>query len=356
MNPQPTNHWKLGLFVLFGCATLVGALFWLGAVRLGRDTFIAVTYFDESVQGLDVGSPVKFRGVPIGTVSWITVAEDRRHIQVNSEIDLAILEELGLVRMGDEPEAVEFIGPELRFQLVSTGLTGGKFLQADVVDPSEHPPPELPFEPPRNYVPSMTSTLESLEQDLVATARLLPELVNQLTRFTENLDQILIQSDVESVSILLQQTLDEAYRELLALDLGALQGRADRLLGEGEAAVADLRRVLGMLEEQREPVAAVLARLDSSLGAFETALAEARVEETAASLRRGAGAVQGLAEEGTALSRDLASLAPDLRRDLQALEEALEAIRALAERLEQDPSVLIRGGPPPERAGEEDRR
>jgi ABC-type transporter Mla subunit MlaD len=67
MATTATNHWKLGLFVLVGLFVMFGALFWLGARRFQRTSFPAVSYFDESVQGLDVGSPVKFRGVTVGT-------------------------------------------------------------------------------------------------------------------------------------------------------------------------------------------------------------------------------------------------------------------------------------------------
>jgi len=71
-----TNHWKLGLFVVVSILVVVVATFWLGAQRFERDSFQAVTYFDESVQGLEVGSPVKWRGVTIGTVAELTVAPD----------------------------------------------------------------------------------------------------------------------------------------------------------------------------------------------------------------------------------------------------------------------------------------
>ena len=70
------------------------------------------------------------------------------------------LAELGLredanLEMGEG----EFTRPDLRFQLVSSGFTGVKFLQGDIVDPVDFPPPVLGFEPPWNYVPSMPSTL-----------------------------------------------------------------------------------------------------------------------------------------------------------------------------------------------------
>src|SRR5439155_344728 len=89
MATTATNHWKLGLFVLLAVVALLGALFWLGARRFHRESFAAVSYFDESVQGLDVGSPVKFRGVTVGTVAEITIAPDHRHVQVTSNIYLA---------------------------------------------------------------------------------------------------------------------------------------------------------------------------------------------------------------------------------------------------------------------------
>ena len=96
MATTATNHWKLGLFVLLGVGAMLGALFWLGARRFRRESFPAVSYFDESVQGLDVGSPVKFRGVTVGTVADITIAPDHRHVQITSDVYVDALVRLGL--------------------------------------------------------------------------------------------------------------------------------------------------------------------------------------------------------------------------------------------------------------------
>src|SRR5439155_24240345 len=130
MATTATNHWKLGLFVLLAVGVTLGTLFWLGARRFQRDSFPAISYFDESVQGLDVGSPVKFRGVTIGTVSDITIAPDHRHVQVTSDIYLDALAHLGL-RVPKKNTGEEFIDPNLRVQLVSAGITGVRFLQTD---------------------------------------------------------------------------------------------------------------------------------------------------------------------------------------------------------------------------------
>src|SRR5207244_4191739 len=96
MATTATNHWKLGLFVLLAVGTMLGALFWLGARRFRRESFPAISYFDESVQGLDVGSPVKFRGVTVGTVTDITIDPDNRHVQVTSNIYVDAILRLGL--------------------------------------------------------------------------------------------------------------------------------------------------------------------------------------------------------------------------------------------------------------------
>ena len=116
MATTATNHWKLGLFVLLAVVALLGALFWLGARRFHRESFAAVSYFDESVQGLDVGSPVKFRGVTVGTVAEITIAPDRRHVQVTSNIYLDALVRLGLRTRAPRSDE-EFIDPRVRVQL-----------------------------------------------------------------------------------------------------------------------------------------------------------------------------------------------------------------------------------------------
>ncbi len=81
----PSNHWKLGLFVVAGVALFLTMLVFLGARSLQSETVTYKTYFDESVQGLEVGSPVKFRGVTIGNVSGIDIAADRRHVRSRAE-------------------------------------------------------------------------------------------------------------------------------------------------------------------------------------------------------------------------------------------------------------------------------
>ena len=66
-----THHVLIGTFVITGVLILCFGVMALGASHFLRRTITVETYIEESVHGLEVGSPVKFRGVKIGEVSEI---------------------------------------------------------------------------------------------------------------------------------------------------------------------------------------------------------------------------------------------------------------------------------------------
>lgn len=289
MATTATNHWKLGLFVVVGIVATAGTVFWLGARRFHRDSFPAISYFDESVQGLDIGSPVKFRGVTLGTVTDITIAPDHRHVQVTSDIYLDALARLGL-RTPKRDTGEEFIDPNLRVQLVSAGITGVRFIQTDFFDAQRYPPPRLPFAPPWNYVPSAPSTLKSLEE----------AAVDILNRFPA------VEDGVTAAAADLRKTLT------------SIDGLAVALQADG-----------GSFNQ-------LLIQLRSAAAHAETMLDDAKLGPTTASLRTTSGTI------GQAVV-EVSDLRDDLRASLIALREALESIRTLADSLQRDPSTLLRG-------------
>src|SRR5215475_6018034 len=68
---EEAKYRRLGVFVFAALALLVGALFLLGGRSLFEPTYTFETYFNDSVAGLEIGSPVRFRGVPLGQVTEI---------------------------------------------------------------------------------------------------------------------------------------------------------------------------------------------------------------------------------------------------------------------------------------------
>jgi hypothetical protein len=69
---QRANYFKLGLFVIGAIVAGVAVLLVIGTGRWFKPRVTMETYFNESVQGLDIGSKMKYRGVVIGEVSRIS--------------------------------------------------------------------------------------------------------------------------------------------------------------------------------------------------------------------------------------------------------------------------------------------
>jgi phospholipid/cholesterol/gamma-HCH transport system substrate-binding protein len=79
---KKTANFMLGLFVILGFFLGVSAIIWVGATSFFQKGQTYITYFDESVQGLQSDSNVKYRGVDVGRVERIRVAPDNKLIGV----------------------------------------------------------------------------------------------------------------------------------------------------------------------------------------------------------------------------------------------------------------------------------
>src|SRR5512136_3377298 len=70
---KQANKTVIGIFVVGAIALVVIAIVVLGSGKFFRKTFKAVCYFEGSVGGLNIGAPVVFRGVKIGSVTDIVL-------------------------------------------------------------------------------------------------------------------------------------------------------------------------------------------------------------------------------------------------------------------------------------------
>ena len=77
----------VGLFLTCGILMALLAFIWLGVSRVFEKGQHYVTYFNESVQGLNVDSAVKYRGVSVGRVDSIGVAPDSKLVEVVLKIE-----------------------------------------------------------------------------------------------------------------------------------------------------------------------------------------------------------------------------------------------------------------------------
>jgi ABC-type transporter Mla subunit MlaD len=306
MSSTASRHFKLGVLALAALAALAIAGLALGLRGFGAATVDYHTYFDESVQGLDIGAPVKYRGVRIGNVSSVAVAPDRKHVAVGLALIAGEAGRLGLAAAN----------PALRAQLSGQGLTGVKFVEIDFTDPVANPPPALPFPPGPRYVPARTSTIKSLEESLQGLGERLPDLVDHAV------------STLTKLEAILDALRDERVPRRIA----------EATAGVG-AAVADIRRLAQHLDRAQlgERAAGTLGRIDAAAARLTAALDQVGGEHgLIAGAKRAADAV---GNAGAGASGSVA----ELERTLRELGDAAQAFRELIEDIDREPDMLIKG-------------
>ena len=168
------RYYRLGLFVICGVSLAVAVLLVFGSDVFSRPGPMLETYIDESVQGLDVGAPLRYRGVKIGRVEQIGFAEGLYTMRGDSE-EVRRLGRLVVMRMrvdrawaerngsGDyEREIKRLVEQGLRVRVAAQGLTGTSYLEADYLDPQRNPPMKIAWKPAYIYVPSAQSAISRL--------------------------------------------------------------------------------------------------------------------------------------------------------------------------------------------------
>ena len=79
---KPVNKTVIGIFVVVAIALVVAAILILGSGKFFKHNPTFVMYFQGSVKGLSVGSPVVFRGVKVGTVTDIKMLFNPKDLSV----------------------------------------------------------------------------------------------------------------------------------------------------------------------------------------------------------------------------------------------------------------------------------
>lgn len=335
---------RVGLLVVVGLALAVGFALFFTASRLGGSALVFETYVQESVQGLDVGAPVRYRGVAIGRVSFIGLvsAEYRRpegEAFVGAFQLVLVRFAVDERRLGDVPSMQEAVKLGLRARIAAQGITGVNYLELDFVNPERFPPMEVPWGPEFPYVPAIPSTVaqvtsvaETLLQRLEQAN--IPEIISNVGRLITDLRAELDGGD-------LQRVLREAAALLAALRSATEGADVPQLAAELRALGTELR---GAAEEAR-----------ALLGASEVRQTLGNVAAASAELRR---AMQRLPASLTAIEQTLrtargtsADLQVELLPLLRDLRATVANLRETTEALRRSPSQAIFGAPPPQPQG-----
>jgi ABC-type transporter Mla subunit MlaD len=309
----PTNHWKLGLFVVVAAACAFGFMVWLGSQSFRAETVRYVSYFDEPVTGLDVGSPVSFRGVRVGNVEDIGIAADRRHVEVSYELSVKQLIGMGLAKTRDEQVSMN-VPRDVRVQISSSGVTGVKHIKLDFLPNS--PVPELKFPVPENYIPSSPSTLKSLEDSVTRALDQLPAVVDKALSVLAHVDQLIV----------------EVNAAKLPQQASTLLAHADQTVGVFQTKAAGLD-TLGLSQKANQALVnlnQVLARADGVM---------ARVEGPKGLLVSVQRATDALGD----VAVNARSTGPQLNQTLERVSDTALSLEHLLDALERQPDMLIKG-------------
>lgn len=370
-----SDYFKLGLFVIGGVVLLLVVLFALGAGKLFQRTYQMETYINESVNGLEVGTAVKFRGVRVGSVSEIGFVSGKygqrasgyRYVYVLCTLDKDLFGTMGPHSARDQADTEVAHG--LRARTISQGLTGQLFLGLDYVDPVQNPLLPIEWEPASIYIPAAPSTLSKVEQAVLGISNTLtdlekaelPEAVKSFRRFADSASTFLESTDSKGMGIKLSATLDQTHKLLARINVLLADPAAETILPQASQAFAGINKVVQqagpdtvqLVRDSKE----LVASLKISAKALETVLDN---PETKRQLAEIPGALQQARETVTEVRSAAKRLNAVLGRveQLTAAQQAnvegiLEGARGLVDNLREltgeakrYPAGMLFGPPP----------
>ena len=295
----------LGLFVTVGVILGVVAIIWVGASKYFEKGDRFVTYFNESVQGLQQDSAVKYRGVDVGRVEAIRVAPDNRLIEVVMKI-----------RLRDEVEKNNVAS------LRTAGITGIVFVELDRRDPGEPDlSPRIDFASEYPIIPSRPSQLRQIFSGIDEIVEKIKQvdlegLSKSITHSAKAAEDLLagprtqkVLANLESISVNLDQTMARVEKI-------TAEGNIEGIVGETRAALVEARSLIAVTRDELKAL---------------------RLAETAEKTNR---IVDTLSRTSRTTARDLQVMSDNMKRSSETLER-------LVERLESNPSDLLFSKPPP---------
>lgn len=341
------SYFKVGVFVIAASVIAIIGVILLGLGTVFQKNTMVETYIDESVQGLDVGSAVKFRGVPIGKVEQISLTSAeystrKRYVLVRADIAPSMFQGnwTELTQSGFKLE----IERGLRLRLAAQGLTGVAYLEADYADPQRNPPLEIDWQPSYPYVPSTRSRItqlgESVEKILrsfenVDVGRLVDGIEKSLSTITKvaegaSFDKLSAQTnsfltEVRETNRQLKELVGSQEIRTAVSDAAAAAKSAREIVGSAEK---PLKQLLADLPQASESMTRLIKRLDAM---------SSDLPETSAQLRQ---TIQRM-------NRLIANQQRDIERTMDNLRAISDNMKEITENSKKYPSQVLFGAPPP---------
>ena len=313
----------IGLFTLVGLLIAAVALVVLGAGKYFEQTHKVLMYFDKSVNGLQVGSDVRFGGVRIGRVSSISViidpAGNRKIIPVLVELTAKDLKSVS----GSGEGMIDFSSKEGVASAVNQGLvTGQLYVEFDIVPETTGFTYRQKDQPEYPVVPTIPTEID--------------ELISGITDGLKKINDL----DIAGLMTEMRDVLKGAKSQIEDLNLKEVNENITVISRDVRALTSDgrIKTSLANLDEALKEIKEVSAKANANM---DPLLADIRdvAEKTKASLDK----VEAATAELSKVTDPRSPLILDFQNLLHETETASRTLRELTNDLKRNPNSLLRG-------------
>lgn len=337
----------IGSFVVGAVILSVAALLFFGPGGFLAETRSYVIYFDSSVKGLNVGSPVRFRGVKIGQIKEINVRvrpqEFKFYIPVVIEIEPSrfkaegtnkgVLDSIKTTVQGDDP-MISLVDKGLRAQMQLDSLvTGQLYVNLDMLPDTPLVLTGYPHEYPE--IPAITSSLEELTKTFADIP--LKELADKLIRSAEGFEKLINSPSLHSALAKFDDTTSQLNLLLHNMNeqLLPVANSLKETLKQGQTTIVNVDHKLDQtLQNAQKTITHIDGKIDPLANQFSQA-----VQAVNDASIKAADAMQQI----KGLTNNDSQILEQLGLTLQEVNRTARSLRYLSTELERDPQLLLRG-------------
>jgi phospholipid/cholesterol/gamma-HCH transport system substrate-binding protein len=236
-----SSKFFIGLFVIIGALICAVIIIWVGAANVFMKGSLYNVYFDESVQGLQVDSAIKYRGVEIGKVQSIKVAPDYRLIEVVMKIDLE----------GD-------LQKQTIATLKTAGITGIVFIELDQLKAGDLAnSPKITFKSSYPVIPSRRSEISRFFADTGVIIESIKDMdikgiSEQLRDTTRSIETFLEGKRVTNIMTNLESTSANLNQAIAKINKTVNEGKVDQAVNETLGVLSDARDLIEQAKNEIE--------------------------------------------------------------------------------------------------------
>lgn len=351
---QKANFFKLGLFVILSLGLGATFLIVFGAGEFFKKELLAETCFNESVQGLSIGSEVKYKGIKIGTVKSIESAA--RAYQTKSDYVLVIISFDEGISLGQTGKTAKIrvqkaIADGLVTRLSFKGLTGVAYLETDYSTKKQTDALKISWTPENIYIPSQQSNMkqfgDAINQILDNLAAInLKGMTLDIESLLKTLNNKANNFDVENISTLMASLILELKDTNKKVNSGLESVKLQDLFDDARASFSQLRSII---ETSKDPFNQGISDFQKAAGStkkmtsgLETQLGP-RLENLSSNLdqlMKNLSQTSGLVENIVWLNSD------KIERIVENLETTSENLKQMSKDLKRYPGRLLFEKPP----------